>query len=378
MRMITTFILAMGMAAAACSEPAHPILAPGSPAPNFALPGVDGKVHKLSDYAASPVLAVVFTCNHCPIAQIYEQRIEELYENYGKRGVAVVAIQGNDPKALTIDELDSSDISDTLPEMKIRFAYKHLHYPYLYDGDTQAVTRAYGPQATPHIFIFDKDRRLRYEGRIDDSYRIEYVKTNEAVDAIEALLAGKPVAVTHTGVVGCSTKWQEKEALRAAYEQKLEAQPVSVEPVDAEGLKKLRANATGHVTLISFWATWCGSCVAEFADLQDTFRMYSDRDFELVTVSANVPDQKPAVLRFLEKKHATSRNLIFASDNTSALQAAFDPAWQSAVPYTVLLGADGKVLYSSLGSVDMLELHRRILATVPAAYIGFSQYWASK
>ena len=378
MRMITTLILAMGMAAAACCEPAHPILALGSPAPNFALPGVDGKVHKLSDYAASPVLAVVFTCNHCPIAQIYEQRIEELYENYGKRGVAVVAIQGNDPKALTIDELDSSDSSDTLPEMKIRFAYKHLHYPYLYDGDTQAVTRAYGPQATPHIFIFDKDRRLRYEGRIDDSYRIEYVKTHEAVDAIEALLAGKPVAVTHTGAVGCSTKWQEKEALRAAYEQKLEAQPVSVEPVDAEGLKKLRANATGHVTLISFWATWCGSCVAEFADLQDTFRMYSDRDFELVTVAANMPDEKPTVLRFLQKKHATSRNLIFASDNATALQAAFDPAWQSAVPYTVLLGADGKVLYSSLGSVDLLELHRRILAAVPAAYIGFSKYWAPK
>ncbi|MGD0938665.1 MAG: redoxin family protein [Terracidiphilus sp.] len=378
MRIITSLILAMGLAAGACCETTHPILALGSPAPNFALPGVDGKMHQLSDYAASPVLAVVFTCNHCPIAQIYEQRIEEIYENYGKRGVAVVAIQGNDPKALTIDELDSSDISDTLPEMKIRFAYKHLHYPYLYDGDTQAVTRAYGPQATPHAFIFDKERRLRYEGRIDDSYRIEYVKTHEAVDAIEALLAGKPVAVTHTGAAGCSTKWQEKEALRAAYEQKLEAQPVSVEPVDAEGLKKLRANATGHVTLISFWATWCGSCVAEFADLQDTFRMYSDRDFELVTVSANMPDEKPAVLRFLEKKHATSRNLIFASDNTSALQAAFDPAWQSAVPYTVLLGADGKVLYSSLGSVDVLELHRRILAAVPAAYIGFSQYWASK
>ena len=377
MRIITTLILAMSLAAARC-EPAHPILALGSPAPNFALPGVDGKVHKLSDYAASPVLAVVFTCNHCPIAQIYEQRIEQLYENYGKRGVALVAIQGNDPKALTIDELDSSDISDTLPEMKIRFEYKHLHYPYLYDGDTQAVTRAYGPQATPHIFIFDKDRRLRYEGRIDDSYEIEHVKTHEAADAIEALLAGKPVAVTHTGAFGCSTKWQEKEALRAAYEQKLEAQPVSVEPVDAEGLKKLRANATGHVTLISFWATWCGSCVAEFADLQDTFRMYSDRDLELVTVSANMPDEQPAVLHFLEKKHATSRNLIFATDNTSALQAAFDPAWQSAVPYTILLGADGKVLYSSLGSVDMLELHRRILAAVPAAYIGFSQYWASK
>jgi peroxiredoxin len=377
MRIVAALILAISMAAAARCVPAHPILALGSTAPNFSLPGVDGDVHKLSDYDASPVLAVVFTCNHCPIAQIYEQRIEQLYQKYGKRGVALVAIQGNDPKALTIDELDSSDIGDTLPEMKIRFAYKHLHYPYLYDGDTQEVTRAYGPQATPHIFIFDKDRRLRYEGRIDDSYQIERVKMHEAADAIEALLAGKPVAVTHTGAFGCSTKWQEKEALRAASEQKLEALPVSVEPVDAVGLRKLRSNATGHVTLISFWATWCGSCMAEFADLQDTFRMYSDRDFELVTVSANMPDEKPAVLRFLEKKHATSRNLIFASDNTAALQAAFDPAWQSAVPYTVLLGADGKVLYSSLGSVDMLELHRKILAAVPAAYIGFSKYWAS-
>ena len=377
MRTMSIFIMTMSMAAAASCQTAHPILALGSPAPDFALRGVDGKVHKLSDYSASPVLAVVFTCNHCPIAQMYEQRIEHLYDEYGKRGVAVVAIQGNDPKALTIEELDCSDISDMLPEMKIRFAYKHLHYPYLYDGDTQAVTRAYGPQATPHIFIFDRDRRLRYDGRIDDNYRVEQVKTHEAQDAIEGLLARKPVPVPHTGAFGCSTKWQEKEALRVAYEQKLEAQPVSVEPVDTEGMKKLRANGTGHVTLVSFWATWCGSCVAEFADMQDTFRMYSDRDFELVTVSANMPEEKAGVLHFLEKKHATSRNLIFASDDTAALQAAFDPAWQSAVPYTVLIGADGKVLYSSLGSVDLLELHRKILAAVPAEYIGFSQYWSS-
>src|ERR1700685_2884793 len=218
---------------------AHPILALGSQAPDFSLPGVDGKTHKLADYASSPVLVVVFMCNHCPIAQMYEERVQALTDDYRDRGVAVVAIEPNDPKAIRIDELDSSDISDTLDEMKIRFEYKHWRYTYLYDGDTQAVTRAYGPQATPHVFVFDKDRRLRYEGRMDDSYEIEHVKTHEAADAIEELLAGQPVAVTHTGAVGCSTKWQEKEALRAAYEQKLEAQPVTVEPVDAEGLKKL-------------------------------------------------------------------------------------------------------------------------------------------
>ena len=353
----------------------HPILALGSSAPNFQLPGVDGKIHRLSDYAGSRVLVVVFTCDHCPIAQMYEQRIEKLYENYAKRGVAVVAIQGNDPKALTIDELDSSDMSDTLPEMKARYAWKHLHYPYLYDGDTQSVTRAYGPQATPHVFIFDQSRHLRYEGRFDDNFRIEKVKSEDARNAIDALLAGKPVPVAHTAAFGCSTKWQEKEALRAAAEQKINSQPVTVDLVDADGLKKLRENAGDDYTLVSFWATWCGSCVAEFSDLQDTFRMYNDRGFNLVTVSANTPDEKASVLKFLERKHATSRNLLFASDDTAAMQKAFDPKWESAVPYTVLLAPGGKVLYSTIGSVDILQLRRKILASVPAAYIGFQQYW---
>ena len=353
----------------------HPILSLGSPAPDFSLPGVDGKMHRLADYASSPVLAIVFTCNHCPIAQMYEQRIQSLQDDYRDKGVAVVAIEPNDPKAIRIDELDSSDISDTLGEMKIRFEYKHLRYPYLYDGDTQSVTRAYGPQATPHVFVFDKDRKLRYEGRMDNSYRIEMVKTQDARNAIDAVLAGREVAVKHNGVFGCSTKWQEKSASRVAALRKIAEQPVTVEMATADDLKKLRENPSKHMTLISFWATWCGSCIDEFADLEDTFLMYKVRDFDLVTVSANMPDEKDGVLRMLEKKHATSRNLLFASSETETLQKAFDPAWESAVPYTVLLDSNGKVLYKNLGSVDILELRRTILANLPSDYIGFNQYW---
>jgi peroxiredoxin len=356
----------------------HPILAIGSPAPGFALPGVDGKVHKLSDYAASPVLAVIFTCNHCPIAQMYEQRIQQLADDYKSKGVAVVAIQPNDPKAIRIDELDSSDLSDSLAEMKIRAQYKHLTYTYLYDGETQQAARAYGPQATPHVFIFDEQRHLRYEGRIDNSYRTELVKTHEARDAIDALLAHKDVPVTHTGVFGCSTKWSEKSAGSFAALEKIDAQPVSVALASKADLAKLRTNPSHQMMLVDFWATWCGTCVAEFADLEDTLRMYSDRDFSLVTVSANMPDEKAGVLRFLEKKHATSTNLLFDSDDTAAHQTAFDPQWDSAVPYTILLSGDGKVLYKKLGSVDLLELRRTILANLPSDYIGFNQYWQGR
>jgi len=366
------------LAVTAWAQEGHPILKIGSPAPNFELPGVDGAIHKLADYSSSPILVVVFTCNHCPIAQMYERRIAELAADYKDRGVAVVAIQPNDPKAIRIDELDSSDISDSLEEMKIRAEYKHLTYPYLYDGETQSVTEAYGPQATPHAFVFDRDRRLRYEGRMDNSYRIEMVKTREVRDAIDALLANREISVTHTGVFGCSTKWKEKQASRVEALRKIESQPVELEMASAADLKKLRTNPTKKTLLISFWATWCGSCIHEFADFEDTFRMYGVRDVELVTVAANMPDEKNSVLRVLEKMHATTRNLLFASEDTAALQAAFDPTWESAVPYTVLIAPDGKLLYQKQGSVDILELRRTILASLPSDYDGFNKYWSGQ
>jgi peroxiredoxin len=259
--------------------------------------------------------------------------------------------------------------------MKIRFEYKHLHYPYLYDGETQAVTRAYGPQATPHVFVFDNDRKLRYEGRMDNSYRKEMVKAQDARNAIDALLANREITVKHTGVFGCSTKWKEKSASSAEALRKIDEQPVKLDMATAEELKRLRENPTKHIVLVSFWATWCGSCIDEFASFQDTFQMYKVRDFELITVSTNMPEEKDGVLRMLQKQHATSRNLLFASNDTAALQAAFDPTWESAVPYTVLLDSSGKVLYKTLGSVDILELRRTILANLPSDYIGFNEYW---
>src|SRR5579862_8623623 len=361
-----------------CAQESHPILALGSQAPNFDLPGIDGRNHKLSDYASSPILVVVFTCNHCPIAQMYERRIAQLAADYADRGVSVVAIEPNDPKATTIDELDSSDIGDSLEEMKIRAEYKHLSYPYLYDGETQSVTNAYGPQATPHAFVFDSDRRLRYEGRVDNSYRSEQVTTHEVRDAIDALLAHREVAVKHTGVFGCSTKWKEKHAAQVEALRKIESQPVHLEMASAADLSTLHSNPDKKMLLVSFWATWCGSCIHEFPDFEDTYRMYSLRDFELVTVSANMPDEKNSVMRVLEKMHATSRNLLFNSNDTAALQAAFDPKWESAVPYTVLISPDGKVLYRKQGSVDILELRRTILANLPSDYEGFNRYWMER
>jgi peroxiredoxin len=377
--MFRLFCLLLVAAASMTAADELPTLAIGSPAPDFVLPGIDGKVHRLADYSNSPVLVIVFTCDHCPTAQLYEGRIKKLASDYDGKGVTLVAINPNDPDAVQLSELGYTDVSDSLDEMKIRAEYRHFNFPYLYDGETQATSRAYGPKATPHVFVFDEKRILRFEGRIDNSQRESLVKTQDTRNAIDALLAGKPVPLDHTGVFGCSTKWKSKQAARLAELKKIEAEPVKLEMADAAELKKLRSNPTGKVLLVNFWATWCGPCLSEFPDLQNTWRMYRGRDFELVTVSANLPDENPGVIKALEKQHASSRNLQFASDDTYAMQAAFDPKWESAVPFTMLIAPDGTVIYRKQGEIDVLELRRIILANLPDPdYIGHRAYWATK
>jgi peroxiredoxin len=361
------------------ADETYPTLAIGSPAPDFALPGIDGQVHKLTDYSGSRLLVIVFTCNHCPTAQLYENRIKKLADDYRGKSVALVAIEPNDPDAVRLDELGWTDVGDSLEDMKIRAEYRHFNFPYLYDGETQAVARAYGPKATPHVFVFDQQRKLRYEGRLDNSQRESLVKTQDARNAIEALLAGKPVPVPHTAVFGCSTKWKSKRASRVEELKRIEAEPVRLELVSAEELTKLRTNPTGKVLLVNFWATWCGPCLTEFPDLETTYRMFRHRDFEMITVSANLPDEKPGVLKALEKQHASGRNLQFGSEETYAMQAAFDPKWESGVPFTMLIAPDGKVLYRKEGEVDILELRRVILANLPDSdYLGHRAHWATR
>ena len=210
-----TMLLLLGLASALAADD-HPILPLGAPAPDFCLPGIDDKTHCLKDYAASKILVIVFTCNHCPTAQLYESRIKRLVSDYENRGVAFVAIEPNDPMALRLDEMGYTDVGDTFEEMKIRAAYRHFNFPYLYDGKTQSVARAYGPSATPHVFIFDSERKLRYEGRVDNNPREQYVTQQDARNALDALLAGKPVALAKTPSFGCSTKWASKEEGRKA------------------------------------------------------------------------------------------------------------------------------------------------------------------
>jgi peroxiredoxin len=343
------------------ADPAAAPLSLGAAAPDFKLPAVDGRSYSLKDFADAKILVVIFTCDHCPTAQYYEERIKQLTADYKDRGVAVVAISPNDPKSVRFDELAWTDLGDSFEDMKIRAKDRQFNFPYLYDGEHQAAATAYGALATPHAFVFDAARKLRYAGRIDDSERPQKVKTKFLRNAVEALLAGKEPPLTTTKVIGCSVKWAAKAEGVKQYTDKLAEEPVSLGLADADTLKALRKGNPNKFRLVTFWATWCAPCVAEFPEFVTMHRMYRSRDFELVTVSLDDRDDEKTVLEFLKKKHASCRNLIFASGDRDKLIDAFDPKWDGPVPYSVLISPEGKVICRQSGRIDPHALKAAII-----------------
>ena len=375
---LASFFLLASVAPA--SAQGHPPLAIGAAAPDFNLPGVDGKNHKLADYSKAKVLVIVMQSDHAPESQLYEARIRKIFRDYRDKGVAVVAISPDNPDAVPLSEMAYTDLGDSLDDMKASAEYRHIDWPYLYDGDQQVVATALGASAIPEIFIFDQARKLQYRGRIDDNRDESQVKSRDARNVIEALLAGQPVPVGSTEARGVAIAWASNSVETKQELARIEAEPVSVALASKEELGKLRTNTTGKYLLINFWATWCGPCVGEFPDLQQTFRMYRQRDFAFVTVSENDPDEKKGVLEFLQKEHATGPNLLFIDSDVYAMQAAFDPATPGAVPFTLLLAPNGDVLYQQTGDLDIQKVRRAILANLPDTeqYPGEQAYWANK
>lgn len=340
----------------------------GAKAPDFSLPGVDGRQYKLADFDKANILVIVFTCNHCPTAQAYEERIKKLAADYQSKGVALVAISPNDPKAIRLDELGYTDMSDSFEEMKIRAKDMEYNFPYLYDGNQQKVSRSYGPARTPHVFIFDKQRTLRYVGRIDDSEKPKLVKSTDARNAIDALLEGKKVSVENTQTIGCSIKWSDKrQSVKQAFESWAK-ESVTVETIDAKGVEGLVKNDSGKVRLIAVWASWSAPSAEQLAEFITMNRMYRKREFELITISADAAARKSNVLSALKKQQVSCKNYLFDSEDTSRLMAAVDKELLGGIPYTMLIQPGGQVIYRRVGVVDPLELKKAIVGYVGRYY----------
>jgi thiol-disulfide isomerase/thioredoxin len=340
----------------------------GQKAPDFNLPGVNGRNYRLADFADAKVLVIVFTCNHCPTAQAYEGRIKKLSTDYKNKGVALVAISPNDPLAVRLDELGYSDMGDSFEDMKIRAKDMEYNFPYLYDGENQKVSLAYGPARTPHVYIFDRQRRLRYMGRVDDSEKPHLVKTEDARNAIEALLRGREVPVKETPTIGCSIKWADKRESAKRSLEMWAREKVTVEMADARSIRELIKNDSGKLRLINIWASWSGPSVKQLQEFVTMNRMYRRRDFELITICADSPKRRGRVLSSLKKQQVSCKNLLFDSEDVYELMKAVDGDLLGGIPYTLLIQPGGKVIYRKVGMIEPLEVKKAVVGYVGRYY----------
>jgi peroxiredoxin len=356
----------------------------GESAPDFSLLGVDGKTYSLADFRDQPFLMVIFLSNHCPASHAAETRFLPFVAKLKGQGVAVVAINPNSVEGLRVEELGYSKYSDSYDEMKLYARDRGFTFPYLYDGGTQKTAKAYGCLCTPHLFIFDRERRLRYEGRFDDSQSPDpaTVHSTDGANAMEALLAGQPVPVAVTRPMGCSTKWLEKQGSVAEGNEAWKNLPVSVETIDADGIADLARNSTGRLRVINLWATWCVPCVEEFPGLVSISRRLESRDFDLITISVDDPKDGDKVLKFLKREHAAlppgakaavakegrRTNNYHYTGTSDALAKALDPKWPGPYPYSVVIAPGGEIVARYVGAIDVTDLQSSLIDRLGVYY----------
>ncbi len=366
MKTILSLIFSLTIVFAKAKDPAT--LSIGSEAPDFKLKGVDGKDYSLESFKKSKILVIIFTCNHCPTAQAYEDRIIAFQEKYKDKGVQVVAISPNADKAVRFDELGYTDLSDSFEEMVIRAKDKKYNFPYLYDGETQATATAYGPTTTPHAFVFNKKRVLKYVGRIDDDEHIGRATKFDLENAVNELLDKDEVSVPETKTFGCSIKWMDKADWKLKEVESWKTEEVKLEDLNIESLKKIMTEKSDKYRLINFWATWCGPCVAEFSALTETDKMYRNRDFEFISISIDDAKSGNKVHAFLKKKYASNKNYLYGNLHKYELIEAVDKKWQGALPYTILLSPEGEIVYRQSGMIEIRDLRKAIVEHIGRYY----------
>ena len=341
----------------------------GSAAPDFKLPGVDGKKYTLDSFRDAEILVIVFTCDHCPTAQAYEERIKRLAADYKDKHVALVAISPNDPTAVRLDEMGYTDVGDSLDDMKLRAKDHEFNFPYLFDGENQKVALAYGPVATPHVFVFDRARKLRFVGRIDNSDDPRRVTTHETRDAIEALLAGKAGAgradqgLRLLDQVGGKAR-HGAQGRRGLGEGRglVEINRRKGNPSTREERRRQAAAGERLGDLVRPLHRRASRTGRDEPDVPPPPIRVSD------DLGRRTGGQGPGPEDAQGKGESSATNYLFDGNDKYKLMDAVDEKSTGALPCTLLVAPGGKVLYRKSGPIDPLELKKAIVGFLGRTY----------
>ncbi len=358
-------------------------LAIGQPAPDFSLPDLRGQSHTLKDQRGK-ITVVAFLSVQCPISNAYNERIRALAEDYAKQGVTFLAINASAP--------------ETIADIKAHATQHNFAFPILKDAGNK-VADAYGAERTPEIFVVDAQGVLRYHGRIDNSQDVRRVKRNDLREALNELLAGKPVSVPEAKAMGCVIKRAQvattgrstgSESARGTLRQSMlqsPVYPVALTPVTASFVPqkakpatkrptttarpggnmafskptllkpaqfpRLRDSFKGQVLVLNFWATWCAPCVAEMPEFVKLDAEYRSKGVRVVAISADdTTDLNTLVTRFVRDKKLVFPIYVQDTDDPQEMIDQINKDWPGTLPATFIYDKRGQLVLSRFGIID--------------------------
>jgi peroxiredoxin len=373
------FVLACGFQALANSS-----LSIGQSAPDFNLPDLRGQSHTLKEQRGK-ITVIAFLSVQCPISNAYNERIRALAEDYAKQGVAFLAINSSAPESIA--------------DIKAHALQHNFAFPILKDTGNK-VADAYGAERTPEIFVVDAQGVLRYHGRIDNSQDLRRVKRNDLREALNELLAGKPVSVSEAKAMGCVIKRVQAATTRYGTEsdsdrvdlrsqrtwptvnpytfsfapQKAKpavkrpattakpkpattaaaSKPVLLKPAE---FPKLRDSFKGQVLVINFWATWCAPCVAEMPEFVKLDAEYRNKGVRVIAISADdTTDLNTLVARFVREKKLVFPIYVQDTDDPQEMIDMINKDWPGTLPATFVYDKQGQLVLSRFGIIDREQL----------------------
>jgi peroxiredoxin len=316
-------------------------LAVGQPAPNFSLTDLNGKTHTLNEYRGK-IVAIAFIATQCPISNDYNSRMRAIAEEYSGKNIILLGINSN--------------FNESIKEIKSHAARNKLSFPILKDEGNK-IADVYGAQRTPELFVIDAEGVLRYHGRIDNSRDVRRVNRRDLREALNEMIAGKPVSVSEGKAFGCPIKRiQNAKALKAAEASVRNFEPKigTIKPLD---FKKFKDAAKGKVLIINFWATWCGPCVAEFPEFVAIDAKYREKGVKLVGISADdFADIKPKVIPFIKEQKAMFDILVQDAEDPQDMIDVVDKNWLGTLPATFVYDKQGNPIYTRYGIIDRDQL----------------------
>ena len=329
--------------------------------PPFQLPGIDGRIYDSTEFNKSELLVIVFLSNHCRTSQIFQHRIIRLATEYRNKGLAVVAISPNDPEAILPDELSHSELGDTLPEMALRAKKLLYPFPYLYDGKTQEVAKAYGVRVTPHAFLFDKKRKLRYSGRIGDPKNPEREDRAELRIAVNSLIHGIEPAVVRGLVFGNSIKWIKDRVIAQKTRERFARESVYLKNANIRTLQFVRRNDSKLPKLIYVWSNKDKNNRQELLQLAAIHKIYRKRGLKLVTICVDGNDFTDVAKKLLIETQSSGTNYICSGTDISPVVELRAEEGIETTPFLGLLTSEAKIFYRSTKGVEPLTIKRHII-----------------